>query len=653
MVEMDKVDINSLLDGKDGSQIVEEIRHLEKLVPDWNYRNICFNMFHGDHSRWDYATSKFFIVLPADSGSWENSDLSSCQFRLYFLCDNSKDGVSLTGVPQHVHLSNHPGYNLKRPREFFHMYGDYVLRVLLMVKHGYSDNMYDIPALDTYKILWKQDTHPGGNLIKYTIKNLIDGTIAYIQEISPPKWIMEPGLTRSQSAAIKTYLDIQNGGNAEGDLHQYIDYKQHVSWGCKVHKQQYSCCKSLTFLQDFVFGQGGCVNMQQARLDIALQSSIEASYFRFLLTGSKHSFNIAISLNWKMSRDYIKELCQEIARTKAVVLDIDGITTHIHPQGYMHYTRNFFMDQTGSDSGLQLITLLKYPQPQEQCIYIGKFSLQSKLSPTRSAHSWVELRTDLEKFGRMVSNSEEPSKCITAAMELQSVQRKHGLSDTTSVTLHSEKWAIVFDLKEGVVIEAYSMDAGCPRAFCSSGTLCKLTVDLAELEFDKDFFQMIKTNTKLEELNVSHTGHDVIYFFEHIVKTWHESSSHFCLILVDRMHDTQGRIIAKMVIQQCGSDGSESSNGPGSSNGSGSSDGSGSSTLEVDQLNNRVIKFLHWDCDHVFARLSDYSASVLDMATLQHSSTLKLFTLNASQLSQDGLASVYNVLRRSSLEHLN
>lgn len=645
---MDEADVSALLDGKDRAQILVELRDLEKQIPEWNHRNIYFNMFYGAHSRWDYATSKFFIVLPADLSAWDNSDPSTRQFRFYFLCDNSKDEVSLKGMPQHVHLSNHPGYNLRRPQDFFQTYGDYVLRVLLMIKRGYSDNTYDIPPLDTYKILWKRDANPANNLTKYNIRSLIDKTIAHIQEISPPKWIMEPGLTRSQSAAIKAYLDVQEGGNAEGDLHRYIDYDQHVSWRCQAHKQQYFSRKPLNSLNVFVSGQGGQVNMQQAKLGIALRSTTEASNFRILLTGTKQAFNITVTLKWKISRSYVRDLCQDIAKTKAVVLDIDGITPKIHPQGYVEYTINLFADSVVPDPGLQLITLLNYPQAQQQCIHIGTFSLQSKLSPARSAHSWVELRTDLEKFGSIVSKAQEAADCVAAARELRTVQEKHGLSDTTSITIHNEKWAAVFDLEESAVVEAYSHDAACPRAVLTSGSLRKLTVDLSVLEFDKDFFQMINTNTALEELNVSYHGHNVFYYIERIVKTWHESSSSFCLTLVDRMVGTRGRIVAQMAIRRCGSHGS-------------------GSTLKVDQIDYTMpstqydelhdpptdIQFLQWDCDQVSAKLSDYSASFLDMATYQHSSALKLFTLDASQLSRNGLVSVQNVLRRSNLEHLN
>ncbi|KAF8979385.1 hypothetical protein BGZ52_004956, partial [Haplosporangium bisporale] len=273
----------------------------------------------------------------------------------------------------------------------------------------------------------------------------------------------------------------------------------------------------------------------------------------------------------------------------------------------------------------------------------------SKLPPARSAHSWVELRNDLEKFGSIVSKAQEASDCIAAVKELREVQEKHGLSDTTSVTIHNEKWAAVFDMEEGAVIEAYSQDAACPKALHSSGSLRKFTVDLSALEFDKDFFQMINTNSALQELNVSYNGQNLFYYVEHIVKKWHEYSSPFSLTLVDRTEDSRGRIVAQMAIRRCGSD------------------GSGSSTLEVDQVDYTMpsaqcdelddpptdIQFLQLDCDQVSGKLSDYSASFLDMATYQHPSALKLFTLDTSRLSRNGLVSVQKVLRRSNLEHLN
>lgn len=60
-----------------------------------------------------------------------------------------------------------------------------------------------------------------------------------------------------------------------------------------------------------------------------------------------------------------------------------------------------------------------------------------------------------------------------------------------------------------------------------------------------------------------------------------------------------------------------------------------------------------WDCDHIFGRLSDYSAAFLDMATQQHPLVLTRLALDASGLSSVSFRSLREVVRRSNLEHLN
>ncbi|KAG0028984.1 hypothetical protein BGZ82_008167 [Podila clonocystis] len=53
-------------------------------------------------------------------------------------------------VPRHIHFSDHHGYVLNRPQEFFQIYGDYVLAMLEMLKRGYEDA---VPPLDNFEIL--------------------------------------------------------------------------------------------------------------------------------------------------------------------------------------------------------------------------------------------------------------------------------------------------------------------------------------------------------------------------------------------------------------------------------------------------------------------------------------------------------------------
>lgn len=56
-------------------------------------------------------------------------------------------------ISRHIHLSAHPGYNLKRPKEFFQEYGDYVLNLLRIVKHGCNLKHNCIPPLTISGIL--------------------------------------------------------------------------------------------------------------------------------------------------------------------------------------------------------------------------------------------------------------------------------------------------------------------------------------------------------------------------------------------------------------------------------------------------------------------------------------------------------------------
>lgn len=149
-----------------------------------------------------------------------------------------------------------------------------------------------------------------------------------------------------------------------------------------------------------------------------------------------------------------------------------------------------------------------------------------------------------------------------------------------------------------------------------------------------------------QELNVSYYGYNVLYFAENIVRMWHGSSTPSRLTLIDRMRDTQGRIAAQLARQ---SDSHLSENSTTDSQRIDST----LSTSKQEPVPSKGIKFLQWNCDHVFSLLGDYSGWFLDMATQQRPSVLTQLILDISQLSVHGLASVQNILHRSSLENLH
>ncbi|KAF9332223.1 hypothetical protein BG006_004911 [Podila minutissima] len=644
-LDADKVKIQ--VGGWSREKIERRFNKLEQKVPDWNHQNICFNMFHGVQTKWDYATSKLFIVLPADGDSWDDRKPSTHNFRLHFLCDNRKDDLSLRSMTQHVHLANHHGYNLLRPQDFFEEYGDYVLRVLRMVKKGYAIPSYEIPPMDTNKILWKCDVI-GNNVTKVNIAYLVDKSISYLEEYSPPARTMEPGLTRNQSAGIKDFLDVQPGENTEGSLHRHIDSEKRVTWKCKVHQLQYFNPKPLTALTTFVQDHEGDIDMQQTTVRAVLRSSEVADQFRTLLKSTQQIFNLNLKLDLKASRVFLRDFCLDVARSKAVALDIDGVTLETHPQGYVQYAHNLFADKVVPDCELQIITLTNYPRPQEQCLHLGRFSLQTPTSLSRPARSWVDLITDLEKVHSLVSLADVASDCDRAVIALQTALENHGYPRTTLVTIHESGWSTVFCPQEGGLVEVYSQDAACPKGVYTSGYIRKMTVDLRDLEFDKNFFHLVQTNTSLQELNVSYHGHNVLFYIESIVRMWHESSSPFRLTLIDRLEDTRGRVVAHMNIRGCGSDRSG-----GSTLEVDCTDGTSSSTQGDQPEAPTEVQFPKWECDQISAKPSDFAASILDAATEQHPEVLNSLTLDTSELSPKGLGSVTNLLGRSDLDHLN
>ncbi|KAF9327165.1 hypothetical protein BG006_009483, partial [Podila minutissima] len=332
---LDKSGANTLVNGKSQEQLLEELGDVEQQVLEGEYRNICRSTLCHRTGTWNYAASSMFLALPSDLDSWDDSNPSTHQFRFYFLCDNWKQNGALEDMPQHVHLSNHPGYLLQRPQEFFQKYGDYVLRMLLMAKRGYLNSNYEIPPLDTLQILWGCDPDViGSHINKDTFGLLIDKTINYLQELSPPKWTTKLALNRDQSAAIRTFLEVQGDHNSEGNLYRYIDSSRSVFWICQSHACQHFDNELLKGLREFVQSHGGRVDMQQARLEVELGSTNEAEQFGSLLRDCGLRLDISVKLTWNATRPCVKELCMEIASAGRGVLKLDGITLDIDSQGY-------------------------------------------------------------------------------------------------------------------------------------------------------------------------------------------------------------------------------------------------------------------------------------------------------------------------------
>ncbi|KAG0075081.1 hypothetical protein BGZ93_001371 [Podila epicladia] len=640
--DKDKAGIRDPTSGLDKSQMLQEIRDLQKKVPDWELQNIYHNMLHLDDSWRRYETSSLFIILPSDLKSWVDSDSTTYQLRIHFLCSNIQS-TPPTDKPQHVHLSNHPGYRLLRPQEFLREYGYYVLRLLQVIKCGYSDDEYKFLPLEADKILWNCDPNViGSHINKDSITHLVDRAIAYLHELSLTQ-TRNPAPTGDQAAAIKSFLDLQGGGNPDSNLIPCIASDHQVHWMCREHAYQHVDQGCLQDLQDFVGRHEGHVDMHQATLSVELESMLEADDFRRLLTGTKYAFDVSLTIRWKATRAYIQDLCLGIGETNAVFLEIDGVTLDIQPREFVQYSDDIFCDKILQKArNLTAITLLNYPRPQEQCLYFRQIALQSPLTPDKNPHRLEFLRHDVRKFNDMVDRAKTTSDLTTAAGELSAMLEKHGRSNATVFTSYRGLWSVVVDLKKDAFVEVYSVDFACTRLVLSSGSLRKITLYVNEMEIDQDFFSMVQANAELEELNVTYDPYNRLHLITQIFKIWHDASSPSRLTLLDRMQDHQGRIVAQLAIRgatrDLGVKGDEGEWPP------------------VCRPQTKVvledIEILQWHCDKIFGQLTDDIASFLDTATQQHPSILTSFSVDITDCSANYLVSIKNIIGRSRLEHL-
>ncbi|KAG0012210.1 hypothetical protein BGZ81_001712, partial [Podila clonocystis] len=528
------------------SRMEEEYRDPEQV---WDFQAICNQTLNGVHNEWDYATSRLFIALPSDLDLWIDSQPLTHKFRLYFLCDMKKQFQLRERTPPHVHISNHAGYSLIHPQLFFQEYGDYVLRVLRMVKIGFSNKFYEIPPLGSFKILWKCDTNvTGSQLSKGNIGPLIDKAIEYLDAMRFPRWTKTPDLTHASSAVIHAYLDVQDGNSALGNLHCYIDPLQKMTWVCQTHAQQhYLDQECLERLQEFVSLHGGYVDMQQAMISVELGSTTEADLFLVLLATTKHTFNISIKLSWRPEQKYMDELCLKISWTGTVVLEFDGIGPNVC---FTRQRSKFFQSKSAN---IRLVMFLNYPEPYEQRLFMDSCEVQLSSSPPRSSYNWVEVQRAVVEFAESIYKRKATTKvttkeCTLAIEEVQSRLASHGLSEASTITIYDSGWEGVLCLLEGAFVEMNTFSMDFPMALVASGRLRKMTTQLLDADADQTLYYMAHGHDVLKELNISVKGRNALDQIEHLANLWHYtciSRRHTLLETTDGFDRT---VVAEFVI---------------------------------------------------------------------------------------------------------
>lgn len=262
-------------------------------------------------------------------------------------------------------------------------------------------------------------------------------------------------------------------------------------------------------------------------------------------------------------------------------------------------------------------------------------------------YDWVCLRDDLELFRKSASLLKDPAKYKAHVQKLRSALTTHGLSHLTEVTIYDDLWNRSIDLLDETLVTVCSSNLKGPRPLASLTSLRSLTQDISKVGLVTELYGFVQINPRLQELNISILGRDMLSQVEPIVQLCRYRPRPFAITLFDRTKDKCGRVVAQFAFGGSG-------NNPTKSTTVGLYDVE-QNTLSIQGQVQDIpvdLRCLQWDFDNIHFHFSDFSASLLDSATKHHPSILISLSCDISALSKSGLACIERVLARSPLDYL-
>ncbi|KAG0332850.1 hypothetical protein BG004_001073, partial [Podila humilis] len=612
---------------KDKQQLMKELQETDLSVSSLD--NIStYNALLSEFWRRATIAPELFIILPASLSTWDDVDPSTHRLRLYFLCY----------MQLHVHLSDHPGYDILRPQEFLKKYGEHALQVLRSIKYGHNYQESDgIPLLDSSRLTQGSNAN---HYLKDNIVSLVEKAMDYLDKISLKKTVMSLNLTLAEQTDLMTHLEVPLAADVRGNLVRHIDGYQSVRWICQSRHSESIVDKGLVSrLEDFVTSHGGFLDNQMAKLYVVLCSDSELREFLDVMRECKRIYDIYVKLNWKASRPYLESLYTAANEVRISYLEIDGVTTEAHPQGFVKYLHPLFSD--ADESAIRCVTLKNYPRHGEQRIYVRNHATQSRMSST--SVDWTRIPDVVDRFLTSVNQSRKFR--VAAMRRLKKDLNKWGLSDAPYVYMGSgfKNWSRGIDLENEERVETYHEDPPYTAPLDSPGAFRTVTAHFRHAVCGEEYFRMLELLPRLQDLILSTYGYDILMQAERITRLNAAISTPLRITLVERRLDMESRptgepdrIIAQLML------------GPGAND---RRCNEAAATAQEDQtiaighrptftksdLENQ--EYLYW-----YRTLSDDSVAFLDIFTHQQPSALSSFCMDVSDLTPKGLDTLQKVL---------
>ncbi|KAG0344281.1 hypothetical protein BG004_004594 [Podila humilis] len=595
-----------LLEGKGKQQFMKELEEVKSDLPRQLYLLAGQSMFF--HTWWGSGkpAPTLFVVLPEDVNTWKETDPSTHTLRLHFLCDFLPLRADETPLEHaFMHLTSHEGYQITQPEEFLERLGDYILRLLTMLKYGVERLQHRLPPLHEVQAPWEDTESLGPYHDRELLQSRIDIAISHLSKLSSLARFYDIKLQPDGTHNVKKYLDCKDE-NATGNLcHNKLQ-----RWMCRYHLDQVVGHGVLQQLGDFVLSRNGLLDIHQGTIRLTLASNDHINTFLDLLKAARNSFEVSIQIDWSIPRRNLVDLLTGMFNAGSQLLTIDGISPDC-AAGEFGDVDVFTLQGFGLS---RTIRVLNYPGGSNQTVVLGDYESYIQICAREIAESikdteWIEARQKIRNEMAHHWDKGLDSK------RLREVLTGLGMVGTSTFRYYdiAGNYDGHFDMDKSAFTKARVLDPKYPAPLVSRD-LVELTVDFPNLILEPIF----DICHSLKILNLSlQEEHMVFSELDRILCTEHQMLIDLRITFLERNTDDQGRVLAQVCMQ---------------------SDGD--------------LVFSHFDCDYISSPTSATTCMLLDTASIQHPSVLKSFTLNTSTLSFASITCVAKVLERSELEYL-
>ncbi|KFH72511.1 hypothetical protein MVEG_02801 [Podila verticillata NRRL 6337] len=596
--------------------------------------------------------SRLFFVLPAGINTLEHLDPASLKLRLYFLCDcDSSDVVSVSSLPNHIHLSTHHGHDISRGAEFVQTLGNYVLTVLELILYGHESYDVNIGPVESMQILKGVDATVATKFPQFSkdhFPTLVKATVEFLRQHATRKLKVLPDPTDLHK--LPSFLgQLEERKTALGRLYRVPNDGQYARWICAGHFEENFDGDRRAAFQDVVQELGGWMDKQQGIAEVELHSGDATEAFCSKFAKEMGVSEVHVVFRYQASRDDVQRLLDAVTLAQVSVLNVGGIPFETLPPNNSVFGRMasnqslqvFSVDNNISDSPTTRTFL--------GSVYaFGGLYLTTRLSPIRSyvdkGNTWEQIMVATSDFLEKMDYEEDGDTWEDKTDNLVNIFDTLSDLGMSAIALYNGdiKFEGTVEFHEGRyqgLVEVRFPTKLALRSVVCAGFLRRIIVDEVEPHLEEQFGYILRSSSNLSQIKALIKERELlrqILFYLHHYDT--RKTGPMEVVLFEAVGDHE-RVLTTFTLNQPSVPAGKHS----------------SSIVHLPGMSSTGVQMMvkEWNVDYMSWVLQDDEAYILDKLTEQHPLVLTSFVLDTASLSAAGLASVANTLGRSQLWDLD